>query len=449
MLEKIQRRFPNHLQIIRLAIPIILANLSAPLLGLVDTATIGQTGVAAELGGVALATVLFNFVYWAFAFLRMGTTGFIAQAQGASDREEILAVLYRSLLLGVSIGLVLILFQHPIERTALWLLSGSEEVEGFVSDYYRIRIWGAPATLITYALLGTLIGMGWTRELMWVQLQLNGLNILLNIWFVLGLGMGIRGIALGTLLSEIAAMIFAWHLMRRNLKLAHPWQRLKELWSRILNRERIVALIRVNRDIMLRTLALLGGFAWFADYGARLGDATLAANHVLLQFVTMSAFFLDGYAHVVEMLSGKSIGARDRSEFIRQMRDSSQLAGGTALLLGVGIILAGPLAIPLLVQDTQVIEIARQHVHWAGIYIFFSFAAFQLDGLFIGATRSREMRNAMILSFLILIGAGTLLTARFGNTGLWISFTLFVIARGATMAAYFPALLRELFPSPS
>lgn len=440
-----QDRFSNHRRIIRLATPIILANASVPLLGLVDTIAIGQTGDAADLGGVALASILFSFVYWGFGFLRMGTTGFISQASGAEDREEILAVLFRSVLLGLIIGLLLVLLQSLIESVALWLMSASTDVKGYVSDYFRIRIWGAPATLITYALLGTLIGMGWTRELLWVQLLLNGLNIVLNVWFVVGMEMGIRGIALGTLLSEWIAMAFAWYLLRRNLHLYHPLQQLKRLWSQVLNRERVLSLFRVNRDIMIRTFALLAGFAWFADHGARLGDATLAANHLLLQFVSMSAFFLDGFAHVAEMLSGKSIGAADRSELVRQMQDSTQLAGVTALLLGCGIIFIGPAVAPLMVQDPDVVRIATQFTTYAGIYIILSFFAFQLDGLFIGATRSKEMRNSTLLSLLILVATGTLLTHLLGNAGLWISFILFVTARGATLGYYLPRLLREAF----
>lgn len=438
-------RFDNHKKIIQLAIPIILANASAPLLGLADTATIGQTGSAADLGAIALATLVFSFVYWGFGFLRMGTTGFIAQAQGAGDRKEVLAVLYRSVLLGLGIGLILILLQSFIGRGAVAVMSASEEVKSLVSQYFYIRIWGAPATLTTYSLLGGLIGMGWTRELMWVQLFLNGLNIVLNVLFVIGFQYGIQGIALGTLLAEWIALFFAWYLIRRNLELKHPVKGMKELWVQIIDKTRMIAIFKVNGDIMIRTFALLGGFAWFADQGARFGDEILAANHVLLQFVSMSAFFLDGFAYVSEMYAGKTIGAGDRPGFVRQMRDSTQLAGMTALILGLGIILFAPWAIQLLTREQVVQSIAGQHAYFAGIYIMFSFVAFQLDGIFIGATRSKEMRNASILSLFILIVAGTILTSCCGNTGLWISFIVYVIARGVTLGVYLPRLLRDVF----
>lgn len=438
-------RFKNHKRILRLAFPIILANASAPLLGLADTAAIGQTGVAADLGAVALATLVFSFVYWGFGFLRMGTTGFISQADGANDREEVLAVLYRSVLLGLGIGVVLIALQFFIGNLSVWMMSASEDIKELVKDYFYIRIWGAPATLITYALLGALIGLGWTRQLLWVQLALNGLNILLNVFFVVGLDMGIKGIALGTLIAEWVALFFAWYLIAKNLNLKHPWQRLKELWSRIIDRVKIIAIFKVNADIMIRTFALLSGFAWFANQGAIFGDTTLAANHVLLQFVSMSAFFLDGFAHVSEMLSGKAIGAKDKQGFITQIKDSTQIAGITAVLLGGGILLFAPSVINLIAKDPQVQHIAEQHAIYAGIYIVVSFVAFQLDGVFIGATRSKEMRNTSILSLIVLIGVGTLLTQYYGNVGLWISFIIYVIARGVSLGLYMPKLVRELF----
>ncbi len=435
----------NHKKIFRLAIPIILANASAPLLGLADTATIGQTGQAADLGTIALATLVFSFVYWGFGFLRMGTTGFIAQADGAQDRDEVIAVLFRSVLLGFGIGMVLILLQFFIGNFSVWMMSSSDEVKVLVKDYFFIRIWGAPATLITYALLGAFIGLGWTKELLWVQLLLNGVNIFLNVLFVVGFDMGVSGIAFGTLLAEWIALFYAWRLIANKLDLKHPVQRLKELWQQIIARTKMTAIFKVNADIMIRTFALLAGFAWFANQGAIFGDTTLAANHVLLQFVSLSAFFLDGFAHVSEMLSGKTIGAKDKNGFMKQMKESTQLAGLSALILGGMVVLFAPWIIRFISKEVDVQLIAQEHAIYAGIYILFSFVAFQLDGIFIGATRSKEMRNASLLSLLVLIVAGTVLTNQFGNVGLWISFIIYVIARGVSLGLYMPKLVRELF----
>lgn len=438
-------KLANYKNILRLAIPIVIANASVPLLGLADTVAIGQTGLAADLGAIALATLVFSFVYWGFGFLRMGTTGFIAQADGAKDREEVLATLFRSVFLGLLIGLLLILLQYFIANFSVWMMSASEEIKVLVKDYFYIRIWGAPATLITYALLGGFIGLGWTKQLLWVQLVLNGLNISLNILFVVGLDMGIKGIALGTLISEWVALFYAWHLLAKKLEITKPIERAKELWQQIIDKEKMLAVFKVNADIMIRTFALLSGFAWFANQGAKFGDTTLAANHVLLQFVSISAFFLDGFAHVSEMLAGRTIGAKDKPGFIKQIKESTHLAGLAALLSGLGIIVFAPSVISLITKDPQVQIIAQQHAIYAGIYILFSFVAFQLDGVFVGATRSKDMRNSSIVSLLVLLGVGSLLTHYYGNIGLWISFIVYVVARGVSLGAYLPKLVREVF----
>lgn len=437
--------FKNYKNIIRLSIPIILANASAPLLGLADTATIGQTAHATELGAISLAGLIFSFVYWGFGFLRMGTTGFIAQAHGKSDRDEVLSVVFRSVILGLGIGVLLILLQFLIGSFSLWMLSASEEVKDLVADYFYIRIYGAPATLITYSILGSLIGMGWTKELMWTQFVLNGINIGLNILFVVGFDMGVKGIALGTLIAEWTALFYGWYLLSKKLKLKSPIQRIKELWLQIIDKLKIIAMFKLNADIMIRTFALLGGFAWFANEGAKFGDTTLAANHVLLQFVSLSAFFLDGFANVIEMYAGRAIGKGDLNLFKQRIRETTHVSGATAVILGLGIILFSPYAISLLTQDLEVQQIAQQHSIYAGIYIIFSFVAFQLDGVFIGATQSKEMRNATLLSLVVLVAVGHILIGFYGNIGLWIAFICFVIFRGIGLGLYLPRLYRNLF----
>lgn len=436
--------FKNYRKIIGLAIPIILANASAPLLGLADTAAIGQTGTAADLGAIALASLIFSFVYWGFGFLRMGTTGFIAQASGANDKEEMHALLYRAIILGAGIGLVLIILQKLIGETAISLLSASEEIKILVREYFYIRIWGAPATLITYSLLGAFIGIGWTRQLLLVQVFLNALNIILNITFVVGFDMGVEGIALGTVIAEWTSLFFASYLLFKKLGIKNPYNRYLELQAKILDKEKLIALFRVNSDIMIRTLALISGFAYFANKGAKFGDSILAANHVLLQFVSLSAFFLDGYAHVVEMLSGRSFGAKDRDGFIEQVKQSTILAGITAFILALGIYFLSEFLIPLLTKDGQVQDIAISHSIYAAIYILLSFVAFQLDGIFIGVTKSKEMRNATLISLVVFIGSAMLLTRDYGNSGLWIAFIIYVVARGLALGAYYPGILRSI-----
>ncbi|MEO5789100.1 MATE family efflux transporter [Gelidibacter sp.] len=432
----------NYIHIIKLAIPIIIANASVPLLGLVDTASIGQTASAADLGAIALAALIFSFVYWGFGFLRMGTTGFVAQASGAEDNNELHALVFRTIFLGAAIGFILVVLQKLIGEFSVYLLSASDEIKELVKDYFYIRIWGAPATLITFSLLGTLIGMGWTKRLLWVQLFLNGLNIVFNITFVVGFGMGVKGIALGTVLAEWLTLFFAGYVLFHKLGLNRPLARAKELKTQILYPSKLIALFKVNSDIMIRTLALLSGFGWFANQGAKFGDHTLAANHVLLQFVTLSAFFLDGYAHVVEMLAGNAFGAKDKLAFTSQIKQSTVLAGATAVLLALSVFLFSDTVIPLLTKDGQVQTIASNYKNYAVVYILFSFVAFQLDGVFIGVTKSKEMRNATILALIAFIGLSLILVRYYGNAGLWLSFIFYVVVRGVALGAYYPKILK-------
>lgn len=433
----------NYIHLIRLALPIILANSAVPILGLVDTAVIGQTGAASDLGAIALAALVFGFVYWGFGFLRMGTTGFMAQALGADDQEEMHALLFRTILLGLTIGLLLILLQKPIELIATHFLDASPAVNEGVRDYFYIRIWGAPATLITFSLLGTFIGLGWTTHLLWVQLLLNGLNMVLNVAFVMGLSMGVKGIALGTVLAEWIALFFALYLLLPKMGLHHPWQRARALQQRIMNKARLLALFQVNRDIMIRTLALITGFAWFAKQGAGFGDETLAANHILLQFISLSAFFLDGYANVAEMRVGQAYGAKDAHRFKREIKDTTVLAAITAFILAWIIYFFGDVFIGWLTQDGGVQHHASAYKHLAAVYVFASFAAFQLDGIFIGVTQTKAMRNSTLIALAVLVGLGTWWANAHQNTGLWWALIMYVIARAVVLGGYYPALLRQ------
>ncbi len=429
--------------ILKMAWPIILANASVPILGLVDTAVIGQTGTAIHLGAIALAALIFNFVYWGFGFLRMGTTGFVAQAKGAQQQDELHALVFRTLLLGCLIGLALIILQWPIERIATSWISASDAVLDEVRAYFYVRIWGAPATLMIFALLGIFIGMGWSKQLLITQLVLNGLNIIFNILFVLGLHLGVKGIALGTLVAEWLAWAVALAILLPRMGLRHPLQRFAELLTNILDAARLKALFSVNANIMIRTLALIAGFAWFANEGAKFGDGTLAANHILLQFISLSAFFLDGYANVAEALVGQAYGARDTRQFSQVIKDSTVLAAITAFMLALLFYYFGHDFIVWLTQDRQVQAIARVFNPWAAVYIFSSFAAFQLDGIFIGVTQTRQMRNATILALLSFVALSVLLTPRWDNHGLWIAFIGYVVVRAIALGAYYPALRRS------
>ncbi len=425
---------------LKLAWPIVLANSAVPLLGLADTAVIGNTGTVQGLGAIALGAIVFNFAYWSFGFLRMGTTGFTAQASGAGDETEVRATLARALLLAFGLAVGLLVLQRPIISVALALLGPSDEVGALTRAYFDIRIWGAPASLATFALLGTFVGLGRTGLLLRTQITLNGLNIVLDVLFAGVLGWGVRGIALGTAIAEWTTLAWALSLAYRMLRDRHGGTDPFWSWERIVDVDKVRTTLGANADIMIRTLALLGGFAWFTSQGARFGDTVLAANHVLLQLVSASAYLLDGYAHATEVMVGRAMGARTRDALDRAVRAATELAAGTALFLTAVVWMAGRWVITLLTDLEAVRATAEAYLPHAALYILVSFGAFQLDGVFIGATRTRDMRNAGVLSLLVFLGASWMLVPGAGNTGLWIAFVMYVVTRAATLLARMPAL---------
>ena len=424
--------------------PIILANASVPLLGLVDTAVIGNVGSIIDLGAIAFGALIFSFVYWSFGFLRMGTTGFAAQASGAGDQQEVRVVLGRALLIALCLGVVLILIQWPIGLAAFSLLDGSAPVEAVAQQYFDIRIWGAPATLATFALMGLLIGLGKSRTLLIVQLFLNGLNILLDVWFAGILGWGASGIALGTVIAEWTTVLLAGWLVYRTL---NERKLLTEVFwpkAKIMDLSALLKTASANLDIMLRTLILVFSFAFFINQSAKFGDTFLAGNHILLQLIAFSAFFLDGYAFVVEALVGGAIGAKRRDVFDLAVRRSTVLALITAILLALVIALVGDIAVMLMTDISSVRLAANQLLPFAALYVLFSFAAFQLDGIFIGASFTRQMRDAAALSIVVYFIAWWALSDQHGIQGLWGAMIIYVVARAVALLLFYPSLRRSV-----
>ena len=424
--------------------PIILANASVPLLGLVDTAVIGNVGSITDLGAIAFGALIFSFVYWSFGFLRMGTTGFAAQASGAGDQQEVRAVLGRALLIALCLGVVLILIQWPIGLAAFSLLDGSAPVEAVAQQYFDIRIWGAPATLATFALMGLLIGLGKSRTLLIVQLFLNGLNILLDVWFAGILGWGASGIALGTVIAEWTTVLLAGWLVYRTLN--ERKLLIEVFWpkAKIMDLSALLKTASANLDIMLRTLILVFSFAFFINQSAKFGDTVLASNHILLQLIAFSAFFLDGYAFVVEALVGGAIGAKRRDVFDLAVRRSTVLALITAILLALVIALVGDIAVMLMTDISSVRLAANQLLPFAALYVLFSFAAFQLDGIFIGASFTRQMRDAAALSIVVYFIAWWALSDQHGIQGLWGAMIIYVVARAVALLLFYPSLRRSV-----
>ncbi len=431
---------PGYRRIVALALPIIVANSATPLLALSDIAVIGHFGNVADLGAVALGSLILNFLFWGFGFLRMGTSGFVAQALGRRDALEVVATLARALLLAALIGLVLIALQWPLAEAAFRLLGGSAAVEAIAREFFAIRIWGAPAALGLYVLMGYLIGSGRSRALLALQLLLNGANLLLDWLFAGALGWGAAGIALGTTLAEWLTLAVAgavcWRQLRGDVAAVRS-----RLGAAVRSGERLRALLAANVDILIRTLALLAGFALFADRGARFGDEVLAGNHLLLQLISFSAFFLDGFAYVTEALAGRAFGANDRRQFQLVVRRTTLLAAVAALLLALLIAALGPQIVALLTVLEPVRQAATDYLPFAAGYVLLSFAAFQLDGIFIGTTQTRALRNGALLSIAVFVAALLPLT-RHGNAGLWSAFLLFVVARAIALGLHFRACFR-------
>jgi MATE family multidrug resistance protein len=378
----------------------------------------------------------------------MGTTGFVAQAAGANDEAEVRAVLGRSLMMAGIIGLTLLAFKALVPTLAMGLLHASPGVEAVASDYVEIRIWGVPASLCTQVARGALIGLGYSRELLVLELVLNGSNLGLDLVFAGVLGWGAQGVALGSALAEWIGLGLAIGLCRSRLQERRRDSESFFPWRRIRRAEHMKVLLGANADIMLRTLLLLLGFAFFTDQGARFGDSVLAANHVLLQFLSFTAFFLDGYANVAEGLVGVAIGRGARADFDRAVRLSSELACASAVLLALGFATLGPSIIDLLTDLAPVRQAARDYLPYASLYTLLSVAAFQLDGIFIGATRTRDMRNAAIMSTSAFILATWASQVGAGNAGLWLAFNVFVVARALALALHYPKLRRSISHPP-
>lgn len=428
----------THRSVLAIAVPVMLSNVSTPLIGIVDTAVVGRIPDPAYIGAVAVGSLIFTFAFWAFGFLRMGTTGLTAQALGSRDSAEILNSLARALLIALIAGVVLIIAQWPLRAAAFGLLDGSQQVEALAAAYYDIRIWAAPATLANYALLGWFIGLGRTDIGLVLQLVLNIANMLLDALFVLGFGWDVRGVAAGTLLAECIAVIAGITLALRH---AEVYGRLRIDLAAWFAPEKIRRTIAVNTDIMIRSLALIFVFVWFMSRGAASGDVILAANAVLMQFNSVSAFFLDGLAFAAEALVGRAIGAKQRNTLLRAIRLTTVWAVGTAAVLAGILSIGGVLFIDSLTVDPQARAAARTYLPWAALAPLLGVWSFQLDGIFIGATRSREMRNAMLLATAIYLFAWWVL-APYGNHGLWAALWVSYIARAVTLGWHLPQLTR-------
>lgn len=420
----------------------MVANLTTPLIGIVSTIAIGRLGDATLLGGVAIASVIFDCLFWLFAFLRMSTVAFTAQALGAGETQELRALLVRGFAIAALIGVVLIALQIPLAAILLGAMGGSEGVTRAARTYVAIRIWSAPLALANYVVLGWLIGQARAKLALGVQIAINLINMAATVLLVLALDAGIAGAAIAAVVAEATGLLLGVLIARRLTDGEPPIPR-----AALLDRAKLLRMLAVNRDIMIRTACLIAVFLFFTAQGARSGDVTLAANAVLNNFLLISAFFLDGMANAAEQLCGRAYGARDRAAFASAVRLVILWGFGFALAVAATYALFGPMLIDIMTANEDVRRGARGYLWFVALSPLLAVFAFAYDGVYIGATWARDMRNLMMLSLLIFISAWLALRA-FGNAGLWGALLVHYAARGGLQALRYPWLLKASFRKP-
>ncbi len=440
MPERARTLAVTHARVFGIAAPTMVANLTTPLLGVVGTAVIGRLGQAHLLGAVAMSALVFDLIFWVFGFLRMGTVALTAQALGAGDHAEQRAVFLRALMVAIVIGVALIVLQAPLAKVIYAAMGGSEAVTAAAKTYFFVRIWSAPFALGNYVVLGWLVGLARTGTALALQIFVNVLNMAATALLVLTFDFGIAGAALGAVIAETSGFAAGFVVVRQfGGAFALPA-------GMVFDRARLERLFAINRDIMIRTAALIAAFAFFTAQGARSGDTLLAANAVLHNFTLIGSFFLDGFATAAEQLCGRSVGARDRAAFTRAVR--LVIAWGFAFGLGTtAIFLAGGTGlVDLMTTSPEVRAAARQFLIFAALAPTAGVLAYAYDGIYIGATWARDMRNLMLAALAIYFATWWTLQP-LENYGLWIALLTFLVARGALQALRYPTLVRTTFGS--
>ena len=432
------RHIITHARVLAIAVPMTIANVTTPLIGVVGTAVIGRLGEAHLLGAVAMSSVVFDCLFWLFSFLRMGTVALTAQALGAGDVAEERATLIRALMVAVAIGLALILLQVPLGAIIYRLMGASAEVTRAAESYFYVRIWSAPFVLANLVLLGWFVGIAHAAIALGLQVAINLINLVVTTLLVLWFGFGVTGAAIGALVSEAAGTIAGLALALRIVDVRMP------ATAQLFDRARLVRLFVVNRDILIRTAALIAAWGFFAAQGARQGDVVLAANSVLHNLMLIGAFFLDGFASAAGQLCGWAIGAGDGRAFSRSVRLSMSWGFGFGVATTAALLLAGPWLIDLMTASADVRLVGRDYLVYAALASVIGVFAFAYDGIYVGATWTRDMRNLMVVSLLTYLAVWWL-TRPLGNTGLWIAILVFFGSRGALQAMRYPALVRATF----
>jgi len=431
----------THRSVLAVSVPIMLSNVSEPLIGVVNTAVIGQLPDAYYIGAIAVGALIFSFIFWGFGFLRLSTGGLSAQAVGAGNAEELVAVLVRSLAIAGIAGIGLIVLSPVIRDVSFDLIGGSAEIRAHGETYFNYRIWSAPAALGNYCVMGWFVGQARAKLAFLVQLFLNVSNMALSAYFVLHLGMTSDGVGLAALISGWAAVALGLALsfaILRNMGV-HP------SWARVFDGKALSRTLGMNGDVMIRTLCLVFAFTWFTSRGARAGDVIVAANAVLMNLFEVSAYLIDGFAYASEALVGQSVGAKNRQRFRAAVWLTSVWAMVVGVICSLAVWVAGPTVIDWMTVSPEVREAARTYLPWAAISPVLGVICFQFDGIFTGAMATKDMRNMMIVSLGVFMLAWWMLEAPFGNHGLWAALNIFFVARGVTFASRMPSLERRAF----
>ena len=434
----------THRSVLAIAVPMTLAYLTTPLQGLVDTGVVGQLGDAALIGGLAIGAIVFDVLFNTFNFLRSGTTGLVAQAFGRGDRVEEQAIFWRSLAIALVSGTAMVVLAPLIIWAGAWAMAPGAGVRAAMATYMAIRILSAPAGLANYAVLGYLLGRGESGTALLLQGLVNGINMVLSLWLGLHLGWGIAGVAIGTVAGEVAGALFGFARVVLRFDRAY-----RPTLSHIFHASALWRLMALNRDIMIRSFALLAAFAIFTRSGAQFGAVVLAANAILLNIFFVAGNYLDGFATAAEQIVGRAIGANFRPAFDRALRLTAGWGFGLAAVTAVIFLVFGQAVIDLMTTAEDVRAAALAYLPWAALTPIAGVLAFQMDGVFIGATWSRDMRNMMVLSLAVFVLGVWLAVPVLGNHGLWLVFNVFLGLRGLSLIALVNRRAAGTFAPPS
>lgn len=429
------------IQILRIAGPSIVSNITVPLLGLVDVAIVGHIGNAAYIGAIAVGSMIFNLIYWIFGFLRMGTSGMTSQALGRRDLTAVSQLLARSLVVAFGVALVLIVLQEPLRWVMFRLMSPDADIEPLARAYFRICIWGSPAVLGLYGLMGWFVGMQNTRTPMFISIMQNVVNIAVSLTLVYGFGLGLRGVATGTVIAQYVGLFVALFMLVRH----YGRLRRHAVWRGVMRRSELWRFFSVNRDIFLRTLCLVAVNLYFTSAGARQGAVVLAVNTLLMQLFLLFSYIMDGFANAGEALGGRYYGARNAAAFGSTVRRLFVWGTAMALLFTVAYALGGEAFLRLLTDDETVIRASAVYFPWALAIPLAGMAAFVWDGIYIGITATRGMLVSLAVAAGLFFATYINMRAHIGNHALWLAMTVYLFSRGAVQTVLFRRqLVREM-----